>query len=891
MSVFLKIFVVGCVSCWPGWLGAWTSGTYPVGSSGFTVDGQNRNDVVSFWQGVYQASEGYWDRCAWSGNYTAVSPYTNAEGGTSGAFVTDVERRLNFYRALCQVPATAHLNTGATVSIDPYDPTNLYTPTTSPSLAASTTKAAAAQRSAYMIIRTYSATGNSSTAMNHNPLQASCTAWTTTAWNANHYGNLAFTYYGPAAVDSYLGENALNADAAWNLQVGHRRWALYPPSTDFASGDTPGAYDPVTNTVWPPTNVLYVVPKTSEKAVVAPAFVAYPAAGFFPAPLNSSLWSLSYPGAVFDTASVTMTTAVGVAVPLVIQARGGSYGDPAIVWQVSGDPALTAVNSDTKYNVTVAGISGSGVPSSYTYSVTLINPNQITSDQSLFGASAPSTTASTIYQLTPPAKAEAIQVNCFQPLSTAWSETAEDSPTPGVIASTAASYTFRSTCSFAGFGPISGAKSFRLTFPVYYDARLNGVPSQSFDLGRELLPGASATLNFKYRRGYMSLDTCLVVELSNDGGVTWTQQGAAITGNTSGSPDVAVPSPIALALSTSTVPVRVRFRLGVPAGRSFYADQKTTYDYTTIPTGIFIDDISTTNCQWLNLTKTNDLAATATSFVLNSTSAGMSLTNNLALRLRLRTKLGNVWMPYGPMKGLLFSTGSVASTPTLNPVSGVYAAGQPITITAESGSTIYYRLNGGTEASAASPLGGLCVPTDASTLTISAYAKVSGKADSANVSGGFAGSPLMTWTNTYFPGITDSNIVSLAADPDHDGQTNLIEFALGGNPTAAGSSAKLNVLSSDGISKMLLLTITVRAGTPDFTGTPSPAATQDGVIYTVQGGLSLAAFTSPVSAVVPAVTTGLPAAPAGYEYRSFKLDAADGLPGSGFLRVQVATSP
>jgi hypothetical protein len=35
------------------------------------------------------------------------------------------------------------------------------------------------------------------------------------------------------------------------------------------------------------------------------------------------------------------------------------------------------------------------------------------------------------------------------------------------------------------------------------------------------------------------------------------------------------------------------------------------------------------------------------------------------------------------------------------------------------------------------------------------------------------------------------------------------------------------------------------------------------------------------------VTTGLPAAPAGYEYRTFRLDASDGLPAKGFLRVQV----
>jgi hypothetical protein len=96
-------------------------------------------------------------------------------------------------------------------------------------------------------------------------------------------------------------------------------------------------------------------------------------------------------------------------------------------------------------------------------------------------------------------------------------------------------------------------------------------------------------------------------------------------------------------------------------------------------------------------------------------------------------------------------------------------------------------------------------------------------------------------------------------------------------------------LDSDdgGTDKELLLTIAVRSGTPAFTGTPSPAATHDGFTSTVQGSLDFATFSAPVS-VVTTVTTGLPAAPAGYEYRTFRLDGSDGLPSKGFLRVQVS---
>ena len=57
-------------------------------TKGFSVDNQNRNDVVAFWHAVYQASEGYQNRIKWNGNYNGDS------GKISAEFVDDVERRL-----------------------------------------------------------------------------------------------------------------------------------------------------------------------------------------------------------------------------------------------------------------------------------------------------------------------------------------------------------------------------------------------------------------------------------------------------------------------------------------------------------------------------------------------------------------------------------------------------------------------------------------------------------------------------------------------------------------------------------------------------------------------------------------------------------------------------
>jgi hypothetical protein len=104
------------------------------------------------------------------------------------------------------------------------------------------------------------------------------------------------------------------------------------------------------------------------------------------------------------------------------------------------------------------------------------------------------------------------------------------------------------------------------------------------------------------------------------------------------------------------------------------------------------------------------------------------------------------------------------------------------------------------------------------------------------------------------------------------------EFVLGGSPGNAADRAKVFGLTADssdaGTAKELLLTIAVLQGTPAFDNTASPAASFNGYTYRVTGGTSLDAFNGAVSIVAP-VTTKLPPAPAGYEYRSFRLDSSD----------------
>ncbi len=130
-------------------------------------------------------------------------------------------------------------------------------------------------------------------------------------------------------------------------------------------------------------------------------------------------------------------------------------------------------------------------------------------------------------------------------------------------------------------------------------------------------------------------------------------------------------------------------------------------------------------------------------------------------------------------------------------------------------------------------------------------------------------------------------------DPDHDGSSNVVEFALGGTPDNGSDNPKVYSIvadsSADGDSTQeLLMTIAVRLSTPAFTGSPSPAATQDGVTYKVQGSSALSGFTgsaTPVNLVTPPAPNAAP--PAGYEYRTFSLGGSNGTPDKGFLRVGI----
>jgi len=174
----------------------------------FTVDIQDRTDVLAFYHEVYRASEGYETRIAWTGDVASC-----LAGDISEVFRDDTRRRINYYRALVGLPANITFNP---------------------------VKSAKAQAAALI----YAANQG----LSHFPIrdfpQWSCLS--ADGDDAGQHGNIALGTFGPGSVDAYIRDNGGN-----NAAVGHRRWLLYPPAVEMGSGSIPpGPYGSSANAIW-----------------------------------------------------------------------------------------------------------------------------------------------------------------------------------------------------------------------------------------------------------------------------------------------------------------------------------------------------------------------------------------------------------------------------------------------------------------------------------------------------------------------------------------------------------------------------------------------------------------------------------------------------------------
>lgn len=158
-----------------------------------------------------------------------------------------------------------------------------------------------------------------------------------------------------------------------------------------------------------------------------------------------------------------------------------------------------------------------------------------------------------------------------------------------------------------------------------------------------------------------------------------------------------------------------------------------------------------------------------------------------------------------------------------------------------------------------------------------------------DVANGSSGNAFADWMLVKYPAIVAPNNAP-DADPDHDGLTNLQEFAFGGNP-GSGSNRGPGRHGIETVvdSNHLTITFACRNGAT-FAGTTTRTASRDGVDYTVRASTDLTNFTLDVSEVT-AITTGLPGAPEGYTYRTFQVTDPVSAHPQAFIQVQAGTSP
>ena len=145
-------------------------------------------------------------------------------------------------------------------------------------------------------------------------------------------------------------------------------------------------------------------------------------------------------------------------------------------------------------------------------------------------------------------------------------------------------------------------------------------------------------------------------------------------------------------------------------------------------------------------------------------------------------------------------------------------------------------------------------------------------------------SPFSNWI-AGFTSITSPADQLSSADPDGDGASNLEEFGFGGdpaNPAKRGVGLTQTVDANADSQRDITVTLEVRSGASFTPSGNHLTATIDEVTYQIEGSMDLSTWDSVVSEVVPNLGSGSPST--GYVFKTFRLNAGNGLSGKGFLR-------
>jgi len=612
-------------------------------SSDFYIDTTSRDEVVSAWHRYYLASQDFADK--WSGTESGDGCFLTAPPAD---YTKDIQRRVNYFRAMAGLPSNIDFSEKPVFlqGDDSYSPP------------IGTTRSEAARAAAMAHVnQPFSLSNPASFMLTHDP-STSWSCFSEAAWNGARYSSLSGFLWGCDAIDAYMKEPGYGGDAFANREVGHRRWMLFSAAKEMAVGDVPPILASDGQLIRPAMNVLYVIGGFTQERHLD--FVAWPNAGYTPAPILTGLWSLSRPGADFGSASVTMKDSAGNIIPLTIVSRNvgfplapgtnlpgetgeegsgaglttegpatGVYGDSTLVWAPSGLSA--EYSSDKTFQVTVRGISGAG-PSSYSYDVTVINPNVLSEPVNLIGDDEVPSVGATVYH-SGLSIADGYEVELSQPGEANWVEGAEPGETSTSIDNTSSVYDYRDSIQFSIYQFWrSGTDAFRLAFP---SQAVFGARVESFELGRSIIPQAGATITYHVRLGLMADTTTFKTQTSVDGGATWVDlPGSSLSGTFNVGASF---EKFNLSLPGAGGVTLVRFVLSKPEGVSNYGVNTSGWGTAT---GVFIDDISVSNASALGSSIVMPLASDDHEVDINALAGNTVLPVGDEYSLRIRPLIG-----------------------------------------------------------------------------------------------------------------------------------------------------------------------------------------------------------------------------------------------------------
>ena len=206
---------------------------------------------------------------------------------------------------------------------------------------------------------------------------------------------------------------------ATNPEVGHRRWLLYPQTQTMGTGDVQPPYPQAfANALW-----VFDSHFRDARPATRDAFVAWPPRGFVPYQVVPGRWSFSYPGADFTNTTVTMQRGGG-AVAVRIESPLQGFGENSVVWvpdniDTNSTTRWPVPTADTPIAVTVAHVLIAGVDSTFTYTVTIIDPTSgvnVSGHITRNGAALPGVTVS--LSGGPTATSDAAGLYVFTPVTT-----------------------------------------------------------------------------------------------------------------------------------------------------------------------------------------------------------------------------------------------------------------------------------------------------------------------------------------------------------------------------------------------------------------------------------------------------------------------------------------